>query len=224
MTDPNNIGMEYNSNREDLIIPEYGRNVQKLINYAKGIENDAMRQQFIEEVVDLMQQMHPQARNIDDYRERLWKHVFRIANYELDVTPPHGQPKPTPEDRQKRPDRVDYPVVEAKYRHYGHNVQQLIKKAIAMPPGPKREGFVATIGSYMKLAYNTWNKEHYVSDEIIKEDLENLSNGQLSIDEDASIENLGGSGRRRSSSSSSKRSSGGSSSGKSRGRNYRRKK
>ena len=196
-------GMEYNSAREDLIIPEYGRNVQKLINHAKTIEDPAYRQKFIEAIVDLMQQMHPQSRNIDDYRDRLWKHVFRIAKYELDVTPPNGK-KPRPEDSKKRPDRVAYPVMEAKYRHYGHNVQQLIKKALSMPEGPKRDGFVAVIGSYMKLAYRTWNKEHYVSDDIIKGDLETLSNGQLSLDDNASIDNLSGSNRRRKRPSSSR--------------------
>ncbi len=196
MSDQMIEGMEYNSAREDLIIPEYGRNVQKLINHARTIEDPAYRQKFVEAVVDLMQQMHPQSRNIDDYRDRLWKHVFRIARYDLDVMPPSGR-KPRPEDSQKHPEKVPYPVMEAKFRHYGHNVQQLIKKALAMPPGPKRDGFVAVIGSYMKLAYRTWNKEHYVSDDIIKGDLESLSNGQLSLDDSVAIDKLSGSNRRR---------------------------
>lgn len=223
-------GMEYNSAREDLIIPEYGRNVQKLINHAKTIEDPAHRQKFVEAVVDLMQQMHPQSRSIDDYRDRLWKHVFRIAKYELDAVPPNGK-KPRPEDSKKRPEKVAYPVMEAKYRHYGHNVQQLIKKALSMPEGPKRDGFVAVIGSYMKLAYRTWNKEHYVSDDVIKGDLETLSGGQLSLDDNTSIDNLsGGRGRRPSNSSSSgKRSSSPRDNGGGRGgdkprRSYRRKK
>ncbi|MCB9267937.1 MAG: DUF4290 domain-containing protein [Lewinellaceae bacterium] len=226
MSDLITDGMEYNSAREDLIIPEYGRNVQKLINHAKTIEDPAFRQKFVEAVVDLMQQMHPQSRNIDDYRDRLWKHVFRIAKYELDVTPPSGQ-KPRPEDSRKRPEKVDYPVMEAKFRHYGHNVQQLIKKALSMPEGPKRDGFVAVIGSYMKLAYRTWNKEHYVSDDIIKGDLESLSNGQLSLDDNASIDHLSGSGRRRKRASSSRdrdRDNSGGRPGDKPRRNYRRKK
>ena len=230
MSDLITDGMEYNSAREDLIIPEYGRNVQKLINHAKTIEDPAFRQKFVEAVVDLMQQMHPQSRNIDDYRDRLWKHVFRIAKYELDVTPPSGQ-KPRPEDSRKRPEKVAYPVMEAKFRHYGHNVQQLIKKALSMPEGPKRDGFVAVIGSYMKLAYRTWNKEHYVSDDIIKGDLESLSNGQLSLDDNASIDHLSGSGRRRKRASSSRdrdrdrdRDNSGGRSGDKPRRNYRRKK
>ncbi len=189
MSDPINQGMEYNSDREGLIIPEYGRNVQKLIKHAKTIENPKIRQRFVEKVVDMMMQMHPQNRNVDDYREKLWKHVFRIANYELDVVPPFGE-IPKPDDIRKHPEKVGYPVSEAKFRHYGHNVQVLIKKALAMPPGPKRDGFVNVIASYMKLAYKTWNKEHYVSDDIIKGDLESLSQGQLTLHEDTAIDNL----------------------------------
>lgn len=188
--------LEYNSARENLVIPEYGRNVQKLIDYAKTIEDPKFRQAFAEKIVDLMQQMHPQNRNMDDYREKLWKHVFRISDYELAVTAPDGLVIKKSE-AQKRPDMIDYPEFEAQYRHYGHNVQRLIKKALSMEPGPKKDGFVGVIGSYMKLAYRTWNKEHYVSDDIIKSDLENLSNGKLTLKDSVSIDNLSSSNRRR---------------------------
>lgn len=224
MSDPNyqGKGMEYNSNRELLIIPEYGRNVQKLINHAKAIENQEERQLFVERVVKLMQQMHPQSGNIDDYRERLWKHVFYIADFDLDVEPPMGK-KPTKEESEKKPEVIPYPVKEAKYRHYGHNVQQLIKKALSMPEGPKRDGFAAAIAAYMKLAYRTWNKEHYVSDEVIKADIVSLSNGVIKLEENAGIDFLSTPNKRR---SSSRRSGSTSNSGgghKRGGRNYRRK-
>jgi hypothetical protein len=190
------LQLEYNSQRDELIIPEYGRHVQKLIAHAKTIENVPMQRAFIDEVVDLMMQIHPQSRNIDDYREKLWKHVYRIANYELTAMPASGV-LPHPEDARKRPDRVDYPLIEAQFRHYGHNVQNLIKKALTMEPSPKRDGFVAVIGSYMKLAYRTWNKEHYVSDDIIKADLENLSGGQLVLEENTSFDSLAAARRRK---------------------------
>jgi hypothetical protein len=228
MNDPNKIGMEYNSNRDHLTIPEYGRNVQKMIHYAKKLEDRAERQVYIDKIIDMMQMMHPQSRSIEDYRERLWKHVYRIAEYELDVDYPYGDP-PTEEEGRKRPDQVPYPVSEARYRHYGHNVQELIKRAKEMPEGPKRDGFVSTIGSYMKLAYRTWNKEHYVSDDVIKSDLKGLSKGDLTIDEDENIENLAkgsshpnnSNNRRRS--NSNKRSGGGRSRGGRSNSNYRRK-
>ena len=190
--------MKYNTAKDELVIPEYGRHIQNLIKYCKKIENKDERQALAERIVDLMMQMHPQNRNMDDYRDKLWKHFFRIANYDIDVDTPTGV-RPSREDDQKRPERIAYPVVEAKFRHYGHNVQQLIKKALEMEEGPIRDGFVAVIGSYMKLAYKTWNKEYYVSDDVIKTDLESLSNGQLTLDENAAIDSLSGSRRRKSS-------------------------
>ena len=211
--------MTYNSAKDTLIIPEYGRHVQLLVDHAKTIEDPVLRQQFAERIIKLMMQMQPQNRNMEDYQEKLWKHLFRIADFELDVTPPEGIEKPTFETARKKPDAIPYPESEAEYRHYGHNVQTLIKRAIAMEDGPKRDGFVAAIAAYMKLAYKTWNREHYVSDDVIKSDLEKLSKGLLSLPEEQSLENLGGgSGRRRSSSNNGgKRSGGNYSGGRSRG-------
>ncbi len=181
--------MEYNSKLEELLIPEYGRHIQNMIHYAKAIPEREKRQQFIEKIIRLMMQMHPQNRSMDDYRDKMWKHVFYIAGYDLDVTPPNGE-IPTPEDKRKKPERVSYPEIEAKFRHYGHNVQKLVAKALAMEEGAKKDGFVQVIGSYMKLAYRTWNKEHYVSDALILEDLESLSQGKLKMIQDASLDNL----------------------------------
>lgn len=213
----NSFDLEYNSARETLIIPEYGRNVQKLVDHAKAIENKEERQAFVEKVIELMMQMHPQNRNLDDYRAKLWKHIFKISNYDLDVLNPDGV-KLLEGELEKKPERIEYPHFEARFRHYGHNVQRLIKKALSMPEGPVKDGFVAVIGSYMKLAYRTWNKEHYVSDDIIKNDLENLSSGALTLADNISIDNLTNANRRRKKSSSS--SNGG---GKNRGKGRKRK-
>ena len=183
------LDLEYNSSRDKLRIPEYGRHVQNMVRHARTIEDDAMRQQFIETVVDLIMQMHPQNRNLEDYRDKMWKHVFRIAEYDLEVMPPNGE-IPTYEGRRKKPDPIPYPINNPKFRHYGHNVLKLIAKAIEMPDGEKKEGFVRVIGSYMKLAYKTWNREHFVSDELILEDLGTLSNGELSIQGHAFLDDL----------------------------------
>ena len=185
----NELNMEYNSQREPLIIPEYGRNIQRMILHARGIDNDEMRQAYIEKMIDLMYQMHPQNRNIEDYREKLWKHVFRIADYDLKVTPPSGV-IPSPEDVRKKPEQVPYPKTETRFRHYGSNVVTLINKALEMEEGPVRDGFIKTIGSYMKLAYKTWNREHFVSDEVIKSDLHSLSGNKITIPEEVSIDDL----------------------------------
>lgn len=181
------LDMEYNSQMEELIIPEYGRNVQRLIFHAKTIEDDAVRQKFVERIIILMSQMQPQNRSIDEIRDKLWKHLFRIANYDIKVVPPNGVMH-TAEAAIKKPDHVEYPEKEQRFRHYGGSVQKLLRKALEMEPGPKRDAFVSVIASYMKLAYRTWNKEHFVSDDVIKADLEIMSEGKLVLPE--VIENL----------------------------------
>jgi len=198
--------LEYNSDRSLLVIPEYGRNVQKLIRHGKAIEDDEKRQAYMERLVDLMLQMSPQNKNLDDYKDRLWRHVFRIGGYDLEVTPPNGI-KPTPEDEKKRPDIVGYPHKDTRFKHYGNNVHNLINKALTMEKGPIRQGFVEVIGNYMKMAYKTWNREHYVSDEIIIQDLESLSGGQLTMHEDASLDMLANANRRKKRSHSSSNNS-----------------
>ena len=188
--------MAYNTQQEFLIMPEYGRNVQQLVRHAQKLEETAYRQQFCEQIVDLIQQLYPQSKSVEDYREKLWKHLFQIAKYDLDATTPSGV-VPRPEDEKKRPDRVPYPFSDTRFKHYGNNIQRLIRRAVDMEDGPVKEGFVQTIGSYMKLAYKTWNREHYVNDEIIKGDLETLSGGKLTLEDNSRIDGLANASRSR---------------------------
>lgn len=181
--------IEYNSQSEKLIIPEYGRHVQNLIGHVKTIEDKEERQAFAESVVNLMHQMNPQNKNVQEYRMRLWKHFFVIAGFELDVTPPNGIVLDEIKEPAK-PDKVEYPLEERRFRHYGKNVKTLIAKAIAMEDGPIKDGFVETIASFMKMAYKNWNREHYVSDEIVLADLATMSEGQLSVAENTSLDGL----------------------------------
>ena len=197
-----NFQMEYNSQKELMVIAEYGRNIQNLIQYCKTIEKDEDRQQFAEQVVNLMQQINPQSKNVAEYRLKLWNHLFRIADYDIDVKHPSGV-QPTPGDNTIKPTRVEYPTKEKEFRHYGHHVRLLIEKAISMEEGPIKEGFVENIASYMKLAYRTWNPEHYVSDEIIINDLKLLSKGKLEVSENSSLDTLTSAVRKRRKSSSS---------------------
>ncbi len=179
----NNLDIEYNTERPDIQFPEYGRSIQEMLFHAKSIESPQKRQKTIESIIGLMIQLGPQGnRNMDDYREKLWNHIFALTNYELEVTVPNGIVIRREEDRAI-PQPLGYPKTATRMRHYGNSVHALIQKAIDMPEGPKREGLVEVIASYMKLAYKTWNKEHYVSDDIVKEDLEILSNGQLLLHE-----------------------------------------
>lgn len=183
------FSMTYNSQKDHLVIAEYGRHIQNLIEYNKKIEDKEKRQAFAEQVIDLMYQMNPSSKNTLDFKTKLWKHYFMIAEYDIDVIPTHGD-IPKKENRLINPDRIDYPVKEREFRHYGHNVRLLMEKAIAMEEGPIKEGFVETIANFMKLAYKNWNREHYVSDDIILEDLKSLSKGQLSVGENKSLDTL----------------------------------
>lgn len=204
--------MTYNSAKENLTIPEYGRHVQLLVDHAKTIEDPVYRQKFAERIIKLMMQMTPQNKTIEDYQGKLWRHLFRIAQNELDVTPPEGIKMPEDTSGRLKPELLDYPEQQARYRHYGHNVQTMIKKGIAMEDGPKKDGFIAAIAAYMKLAYKTWNRDHYVSDEVIKADLVTLSKGALRIAEDQSLGNLVNNksrNNRRKGGSNNKRRSGG---------------
>jgi hypothetical protein len=179
----NRLDIEYNTEKVSIRYPEYGRSIQEMLQYAKTIVDDYRRQKTVESIITLMQQLNPVGnRNLDDYREKLWNHAFAIADYELNVTPPANIIIRREEERPKALP-VEYPASATRFRHYGNGIQALIQKAIEMPEGTKKEGFVEVIASYMKLAYKTWNKEHYVSDNVVKDDLEILSDGQLELHE-----------------------------------------
>jgi hypothetical protein len=184
-------GLEYNSSRAELTISEHGRHVQKLIKHAKTIADKEERQAFIEEVINLMHQMNPQNKNVQEYRLRLWRHMFRIADYDIDVIPPEGVSSTKQGIEEQKVD-LPYPQKEFRFRHYGNTIQLMVAKAIAMEDEEMKQEFTEVIAAYMKLAYRTWNKEHYVNDEIIKNDLVKLSKGQLKLTADFKIGNIGG--------------------------------
>jgi hypothetical protein len=181
--------MEYNSEKDLLILPEYGRNIQMMVQFVKTIEDKAERQAYAEKVIGLMNQMNPQNRSNEDQQAKLWKHLFQIADFDIDIDPPEGLDV-SKETAMKKPEHVGYPTTDTNYRHYGHNIQELIKRAVEMPDGLKRKGFIEVIGAYMKLAYRTWNKDHFVSDDNIKSDLKALSKGKLELDSHISLDHL----------------------------------
>ncbi|MEE9437930.1 MAG: DUF4290 domain-containing protein [Saprospiraceae bacterium] len=182
-------GLEYNSERENLTIAEYGRHVQKLINHCKAIEHKEERQEFAEAIIDLMYQMNPTNKMVLEYRLRLWKHFFKIANYDIDVTAPEGVIT-TNDGEKTEVIRLPYHQSEFRFRHYGYTIQLMVKKAIEMEDEEMKQEYTNVIAAYMKLAYRTWNKEHYVNDEIIKSDLKAISKGALVLSEDYVVGNL----------------------------------
>jgi len=183
----NSMSLEYNSTRDKLLFSEYGRSVQKLIQYAKTVESKEERQRVVETIVELIHQLNPQIKNVLEYKQKLWRHVYKMADYDLEVDNPFGE-KPTEEDITFRPQQVPYPQHTFNWRHYGYNIRVMIDSALKMEDGPIKTGFVETILSYMKLSYRTWNKEHFVSDDIIISDLAVMSGNKLSVADDHTIQ------------------------------------
>lgn len=179
----NRLDIAYNTDRDDVRYPEYGRTIHQLLAHAKTIEERPKRQKTVEAIIQMMAWLAPgNTRHTEEFRDKLWNHALAITNYELDVTPP---PYVVIRTDSERPaiNALGYPAIAQRFRHYGNHIQTLIAKAIEMEDGPKKEGFVEVIASYMKLAYKTWNREHYVSDDAVKDDLEILSDGQLALHE-----------------------------------------
>jgi len=193
MEEPNKtIGegiLEYNSARERLLLPEYGRNIQKLVQHAQAMEDAEKRQWYVETLIELMNQMLPGTKTSTEIADKLWNHLFYIAGYDLDVKVPENVIIHKKGDVFMLPSEdMEYPQKKIPYRHYGWNVHTMVQKVLAMEPGTKRDEFAKIIGSYMKLAYRTWGKEQFVNDEVIKSDLRKMSGGLIDISDDTSID------------------------------------
>lgn len=177
---------DYNTQKDQLLIREYGRNTQNLINHAKTIEDKEERQAYIEKIVRLIMSMHPHTRNVDDYELKVWSHVLNMANYDLDI----DEPKNLPDARARRqPDKVSYPINTRRLRHYGANVRTMIEKAKQMEDKEQQDAYVAVIGAYMKMSYKAWNRES-VQDEVIYEEFAKLSKGELQIPKGTNLDSL----------------------------------
>lgn len=220
--------MKYNSQREKLIIPEYGRNIHEMIQYIKTVEDKEKRQFLAEGMVDMMLQMSTNERKTQEYSDKMWTHMLKIADYELDVEVPEGVELSRPAPIVKEKMKVEYPKPIRRYRHYGQYIQDLINKALAMEDGPKKQEFVRIIGSYMKTAYKQWNRNHYINDESVLEDIKIITKGELSISDDASFDYLKNARRSNSRSTDrrnkSSRNSGSSNYKKNKGKQYKKRK
>lgn len=177
----------YNTTRDELIISEYGRTVQDLLRNANGVEDDQERQAYVERVIKLMLQMQPGIKTQENYQERLWKHAFLIAGEPLNVTIPEGISVEA-EEAAGRPDPIPYPSQEkSRMRHYGQNVQQLIKAARELEDGPERDHATLIAAYYMKIALSSWNSGKFVNEEMIRKDLYEMSEKTLVLLPDAKL-------------------------------------
>ncbi len=177
--------MEYNSQRTHLNIPEYGRNIQKMIDYACQTENREERNKMAKAIIRIMSTISPQSKDLSDSEQRLWNHLFQISNYTLDIDCPF--PIPTQQINTKKPERIQYPSKAIKYKHYGHTVENLIKAAILMSDGEEKNALIERIANLMKKFYLNWNRDS-VNDKLIMDHLQELSQGKLQVRDDFSLE------------------------------------
>jgi hypothetical protein len=168
--------MEYNTTRNDLVMREYGRHIQKMIEHLLTIEDPERRQKNAHAVIELMGFLNPHLKNVEDFRHKLWDHLFLISDFRLDVKSPY--PIPTRETLKAKPERLDYPKRYPKFSHLGKNLELIIGKALKEQNPDKRLGFANAIAYYMKLAYNNWHKE-LVHDDAIQSELNGITEGQL---------------------------------------------
>lgn len=170
--------MEYNTSRPQLHMPEYGRIIQQLVTRCKELPTKEERSEMAVAIVDFMGQRNPQLRDEDNYKHKLWDHLFILAGYDLDVDSPY--PFPTVEEMNVKPKRMEYPKLQGEFKFYGKSILQLIEKAIELEPGEEKDALIQVIANNMKKSYNVYNKEH-VQDEVIFRHLKDLSENRLDL-------------------------------------------
>lgn len=168
--------MEYNTTRNHLIIREYGRHIQKMVEYLLALEDREKRQRNAYALIELMGFLNPHLKNVEDFRHKLWDHLFLISDFKLDVDSPY--PIPTRESLKAKPDPLPYPKRYPKYNHLGKNIEIVIDKALQEEDSEKRQGFANAIAYYMKLTYSNWHKE-LVHDDNIQTELASITKGEL---------------------------------------------
>jgi hypothetical protein len=157
---------------------EYGRHVQKMIEHIMTIEEPERRQANAQAAIELMGFLNPHLKNVEDFRHKLWDHLFLISDFKLDVKSPY--PIPTRETLRAKPDPLPYPKRHPRFSHLGKNLEVIIDKALKEENPEKKLGFANAIAYYMKLAYNNWHKE-IVHDDAIQSELSGITQGQLTF-------------------------------------------
>ncbi|MBS1489217.1 MAG: DUF4290 domain-containing protein [Bacteroidetes bacterium] len=172
---------EYNSQRKPIILKEYGRNIQKLVNYIRTIPDKEKRTQMAITLIELIKQLAPVAKEAQENPQRMWDDLYIIADFDLDVNNPFTTP-----DRsilQKRPRKMGYPQSDVRFKHYGKNIEQLVQEALKKEDPHEREEATIYLGKLMKTFYSNWNKET-LDDSVIVKDLAIMSKGKLTLNLD----------------------------------------
>lgn len=176
--------MEYNTQLPKLEIPEYGRNIQVMIDHCITIEDREERNKCARAIIQIMGQLNPHLRDISDFTHKLWDHLFVISKFRLDVDSPY--PRPSPESFTTKPAQVPYPASKIKYKHYGKTIERIIDVAKTYEEGPEKKELSRLIANHLKKSYVNWNKDS-VTDDIIFKQFREMTNNELDIDETSAL-------------------------------------
>lgn len=181
------MNFDYNSTRPKLILAEYGRNVQNMVDYICTVPDKEERNRLAQVVIDMMGVLNPHLRDVSDFKHKLWDHLYIISDFKIDVDSPY--PVPKREEIHHKPETLPYPQHKIRFKHYGHIVEEMIQKAISVSNEETRAKLTLGVANFMKMAYTTWNKDS-VNDLQIIEDLKELSKGALTLPEDTVLTKL----------------------------------
>ncbi len=168
--------MDYTTHRSRLILPEYGRNVQQMIDHALTIEDREERTRCVYTIIEIMGNLFPYLRDINDFKHKLWDHIAIMSDFKLDIDYPYEIIKK--EELEERPEKIEYQRSKIRYLHYGRNLEKMIEEAGDYPEGEERDKLIHLIANQMKKCFLTWNKE-IVNNQKIFDDLRELSNGKI---------------------------------------------
>lgn len=171
----------YNTQRTPLIIPEYGRHVQIMINQIMETKEREERNKMASAVIGIMGNMNPHLRDVPDFQHKLWDQLFIMSNFGLDVYCPFE--KPIKEVLEQKPERLSYPQKTPKYRFYGNNIKSMITVAMGWEDGDLKNALILNIANHMKKCFLNWNKDT-VQDEVILNHLLELSDQKLRVKEE----------------------------------------
>lgn len=174
--------MEYNTQQPKMIIPEYGRNIQGMIEYCCTLKDRDERNLCARAIIQVMGQLNPHLRDVADFTHKLWDHLFIISEFKLDVDSPY--PKPSPETFKEKPERLTYPSGKIRYKHYGKSIEKIIEQAKKLKDGLEKDELTRHIANHLKKSYLNWNKDS-ITDDVIFKNLQELSGGELKMDESA---------------------------------------
>jgi hypothetical protein len=174
--------MRYNTQEKHLALPEYGRNIQNMVNYCVSVPDREERTRCANTIINIMGNMFPHLRDVNDFKHILWDHLAIMADFALDIDYPYEVIKR--EDLYIKPDKLPYSQGKIIYKHYGKNLENMIKKATEYEGGELKDSLISMLANHMKKSFLTWNKE-VVDDQKIFKDLENLSGGKIILSEDS---------------------------------------